>query len=51
VGAALRILNGIDAARQIKKAWPEAKLLFLSMHSNPVYLREALEAARDGPSE
>jgi hypothetical protein len=51
VGAALRILNGIDAARQIKKAWPEAKLLFLSMHSNPVHLREALEAARDGPSE
>ena len=42
------ILNGIDAARQIKKAWPEAKLLFLSMHSNPVYLREALEAGGSG---
>jgi DNA-binding NarL/FixJ family response regulator/anti-sigma regulatory factor (Ser/Thr protein kinase) len=42
------ILNGIDAARLIKKAWPEAKLLFLSMHSNPVYLREALEAGASG---
>jgi DNA-binding NarL/FixJ family response regulator len=42
------ILNGIDAARLIKKAWPEAKLLFLSMHSNPVYLREALEAGGSG---
>ena len=42
------ILNGIDAARQIKKAWPEAKLLFLSMHTNLVYLREALEAGGSG---
>src|SRR5262249_29219190 len=38
------VLNGIEAARQIKKAWPEARLLFLSMHSNPAYLREALDA-------
>ena len=42
------LLNGIDAARQIKKAWPEARLLFLSMHSSPVYLREALDAGGSG---
>jgi len=42
------ILNGIDAARQIKRAWPGAKLLFLSMHANAVYLREALDAGGCG---
>jgi hypothetical protein len=42
------ILNGIDAARQIKGAWPGAKLLFLSMHANAVYLREALNAGGSG---
>jgi DNA-binding NarL/FixJ family response regulator len=38
------LLNGIDAARQIKKEWPSAKLLFLTMHASAVYLREAVEA-------
>lgn len=38
------ILNGIDAAREIKKALPSTKLVFLSMHSNAIYLRKALEA-------
>lgn len=38
------ILNGIDAARQIKQALPAAKLVFLSMHSSGIYLRKALEA-------
>ena len=42
------LLNGIEAARQIKKAWPEAKLLFLTMHSDPFYLREALQAGACG---
>lgn len=38
------ILNGIDAAREIKKALPSVKLVCLSMHSNAIYLRKALEA-------
>jgi DNA-binding NarL/FixJ family response regulator len=41
---AMPLLNGIDAARQIKKMWPEARLLFLTMHASTVYLREALDA-------
>src|SRR5580704_16343621 len=41
-------LNGIDAARQIKKEQPEAKILFLTMHSNPAYLKEALAAGATG---
>ena len=51
VEAALRgrpVLSGIDAARQIKTAWPEARLLFLSMHASPVYLRAALDAGGSG---
>jgi DNA-binding NarL/FixJ family response regulator len=42
------LLNGIDAARQIKKAWPQARLLFLSMHASTVYLREAFDAGGSG---
>jgi DNA-binding NarL/FixJ family response regulator len=42
------MLNGIDAARQIRKEWPQAKLLFLSMHASAVYLREAFEAGGSG---
>jgi DNA-binding NarL/FixJ family response regulator len=42
------LMNGIDAARQIKKMWPEARLLFLSMHNSPVYLREAIDAGGSG---
>jgi DNA-binding NarL/FixJ family response regulator len=38
------LLNGIDAVKQIKKEWPQSKFLFLSMHSSPVYVREAIEA-------
>jgi len=38
------ILNGIDAAKQIKRALPDTKLVFLTMHSNAIYLRKALEA-------
>ena len=42
------ILNGIDAAKQIRKEWPEAKLLFLTMHTNPIYLRLAMRAGGSG---
>jgi len=42
------VLNGIDAAREIKKALPATRLVFLSMHSNPIYLRKALEVGASG---
>ncbi len=38
------VLNGIDAAREIRKALPKTKLVFISMHSNPIYVRKAIEA-------
>jgi DNA-binding NarL/FixJ family response regulator len=42
------LLNGIDAARQIRKAEPRAKIIFLTMHSDPIYAAEALEAGASG---
>jgi DNA-binding NarL/FixJ family response regulator len=38
------ILNGIDAARQIKRELPDTKFVFLSMQSSPIYVRTAQEA-------
>lgn len=37
------ILNGIDAATEIRKELPNTKLVFISMHANPIYARKALE--------
>jgi DNA-binding NarL/FixJ family response regulator len=42
------LLNGIDAAPQIKKSLPEVKLLFVTMHVNPAYLEAALNAGATG---
>src|SRR5215469_9486395 len=44
----LPLLNGIDAARQIKKEQPETKVLFLTMHANLAYLKDALAAGASG---
>jgi DNA-binding NarL/FixJ family response regulator len=38
------LLNGIDAAKQIRKALPETRFVFLSMHIDAIYVRKALEA-------
>lgn len=42
------LLNGIDAAVQIRKSLPEVKLLFVTMHVNPAYLEAALQAGALG---
>jgi DNA-binding NarL/FixJ family response regulator len=42
------ILNGIDAAREIRKHLPQVKLLFVTMHTGPSYLQAALEAGANG---
>ena len=42
------LLNGIDAAAQIRKSLPEVKLLFVTMHANPAYLEAALNAGATG---
>jgi DNA-binding NarL/FixJ family response regulator len=42
------VLNGIEAAREIRAADPLVKILFLSMHTDPAYLREAFRAGANG---
>ena len=42
------LLNGIDAARQIKKSHPQTKLIFLTMHADRDYVVEALRAGASG---
>jgi DNA-binding NarL/FixJ family response regulator len=42
------LLNGFDAALQIKKSRPQVKLIFLSQHLNPAYLRQALKVGASG---
>lgn len=42
------LLSGVDAARKIRTANPVTKIVFLTMHNNPLYLRQALKAGADG---
>jgi len=42
------LVTGVDAARQIHKRLPRTKLLFLTVHANPAYLREAWSAGATG---
>ena len=41
-------LNGIDAARQLRKRVPKAKLIFVTMHADPAYVSEAFKAGASG---
>jgi DNA-binding NarL/FixJ family response regulator len=42
------LLNGIEAARQIYERNPNAKIIFLTMHTEPIYAVEALAAGGRG---
>jgi len=42
------LLNGIDAAQQLRRLAPGAKLVFLSMHGDPTYVTEAFRAGASG---
>jgi DNA-binding NarL/FixJ family response regulator len=42
------LLNGIDAARQLRKTLPSAKLIFLTMHGDREYVTEAFRAGAAG---
>lgn len=41
-------LNGIDAARKLKKILPHTKLIFVTMHADPAYVNEAFKAGASG---
>ena len=38
------LLNGLEAARIVRTRVPEAKIIFLTMHADPTYAREAFRA-------
>ena len=42
------LLNGLDAARQLAKASPTSKLVFVTMHADPAYVRQAFRAGASG---
>jgi DNA-binding NarL/FixJ family response regulator len=42
------LLNGFEAAKQIKKSLPATRLIFLSQHLNPAYLKQALKLGASG---
>ncbi len=41
-------LNGLAAARDIRSHSPQTKIVFLSMHENEEYLKEALRSGAEG---
>ncbi|WP_300669598.1 response regulator transcription factor [Desulfoluna sp.] len=41
-------LNGMDATRQLKKRFPDLKILILSMHTSEEYIFETLRAGASG---
>jgi DNA-binding NarL/FixJ family response regulator len=42
------MLNGMEAARKLRKTLPGAKLIFLTMHKDAVYVAEALRLGASG---
>ena len=42
------VLNGIETARRLKEAGIEARIVFLTVHDDPDYAREALETGALG---
>ncbi len=41
-------LRGIEAARRIKSSHPEVKILFMTIHEEKEYLKEALASGAEG---
>jgi PAS domain S-box-containing protein len=48
VDISMPVMNGLDAAREIRSSVPRAKLLFLSTYSSADYVDEAFKAGADG---
>lgn len=42
------VLNGLEATRQIRKRFPDVKILVLTMHTNEVYIYQFLKAGASG---
>jgi len=45
---AMPTLNGLEATRQIKKRWPQIRVVILTMHENHQYLMQIVKAGATG---
>ena len=45
---AMPTLNGLEATARLLKAWPQVRVLILSMHQNEEYVRQALRHGASG---
>jgi len=45
---AMPLLNGLEATRQIKRSYPDVKVLVLTMHDNEEYIRQILASGAMG---
>jgi DNA-binding NarL/FixJ family response regulator len=48
IDISLPLLNGLEAARQIKKCEPQTKLIFLTMHAEENFVKDAFQAGGSG---
>src|SRR5260370_38652511 len=48
VDISIPVLNGIDAARELRKSSPKIKIILLTRHDEDHYLTEALQAGVNG---
>ncbi len=42
------VMNGIETARRLKEAGSETRIVFLTVHDDPDFVREALEVGAQG---
>ncbi|MEO8340948.1 MAG: response regulator transcription factor [Nitrospirota bacterium] len=48
VDIGLPLLNGLDASKHIKKANPDVKIIVLTMHSEPAFVKQAFRVGVSG---
>jgi DNA-binding NarL/FixJ family response regulator len=48
VDISMPLLNGFEAAKQIRKESAHTKIIFLSQHLNPAYLKQAIKLGASG---
>ncbi|MCY1069270.1 response regulator transcription factor [Nannocystis sp. RBIL2] len=48
VDVTMPLLNGFDAARQLQRACPRGRIIFVTVHAEPDYVQEAFRAGAHG---
>lgn len=45
---AMPVMDGLQATQQIKELWPDVRILILTMHDEPEYVRKIMQAGASG---